>query len=649
MGFLSDLTGACLRAAARRWPADIRDDMAREWAAELDALRRQHGTGWRRLAFAVSLAVTPLSYDENGAPRGGWEWLRTGATLRSASRLLFAGAFGLGIAIAVGMAIGTLIDNGNDHDDTYWLLAGMLVSAVTAVLMTGYAVVAGRWAGARAAPEPGPAGSLGLAATAVLPFTFLLPFFFAVRTEQPFPMFLLVTAAWTVMSLALVAGTVRAAAAGRRTRARVVAWAGVPLIAALSGVPLLVGGVPESRAGSVAGMAEVACFVLPWTVCTVTFARVAVRRWSVRVASVAPQIEPRTSYPMIDPLAWRRMTPQRVLLSALAAVAAAVWAVGVTVWQPLSEPAHFADATGENNTYWARELRWGALVAVVLLLVVIVRGDRRATRGVLLGGVAWLAIDIQLDRIDPASGTVALALAAVVAALAGCAAAGAVTAVPRPRVLLTVAAVAAVMSSLTTATESPTDVEPELNLGSAIVGSLLAAVAVAAAVRAAGSVSRTRAVAGLAAGVGAAAGPCLLRARYPQPADGRLYGVLLFTALLLLAVVVLAGPRPRAARQWLRYPVALLTGAVTFPLMLFPLIVMSVALPAGRVFTALAGNPPIHGADEDVVKVLLAVPIGWALGRLLWNPAFGRRLFPRVPRPGAPTPVPVLVPPDHAS
>jgi hypothetical protein len=634
MGILTGLTGACLRAATRRWPADVRDDMAREWAAELGALEQQHGTGWRRLAFAISLAVTPLSYDEDGAPRGGWEWPRAGTALRSASRLLFAGAFGLGVAIAVGMAFGTLIDYSADHDGDYGLLAGTLVSAVTAALMTGYAVVTGRWAGARAAPEPGPAGSLGVAATAVLPFSFLLPFFLTLRTEQTFP--LLVTAVWTVASLTLVAATVRAAAAGRRVRARVVAWAGVPLIAALSSVPLLAGGVPEFSAYLVAGMVDVAGFVLPWTVCTVAFARVAVRRWSAPVASVAPQAEPRISYPVT-----RAVTPQRALLAVLAAVGAAVWAVGVTVWQPLSEPEHFAGATGENNTYWARELRWGALVAVVLLLVVYVHGDRRATRGVLLGGVAWLAIDIQLDRIDPASGTVAFAIVAAVAAIAGCAAAGAVTAVPRPQVLLTVATVAAVMSSLITITESPTDVEPELNLGSAIVGSLLAAVAVAAAVRAAGHVGRTRAVVGLAAGVAAAAGPCLLRARYPQPADGRLYGALLFAALLLLTVVVLAGPRPRAARQWLRYPVALVIGGVTFPLMLFPLVFIAIALPAGRLFTALAGNPPVNGADSDMVYVLLAVPIGWALGRLLRNPAFGRRLLPPAPRPVAPTPVPV--------
>jgi hypothetical protein len=635
MGFLTDLTDACLRAAARRWPADVRDDLAREWAAELGALERQHGTGWRRLAFAVSLAVTPLSYDEDGAPRGGWEWLRAGTPLRSASRLLFAGAFGLGVAIAVGMAIGTLIDYRADHDDTYWVLARTLTSAVTAVLMTGYAVVAGRWAGGGAAPEPGPAGSLGLAATAVLPFTVLFPFFLTVRTDQAFPVSLLVTLAWTVASLALVAATVRAAAAGRRTRARVVAWAGVPLVATLSGVSLLVARGPEASAYLVVGMADVACFVLPWTVCTVAFARVAVRRWSAPMTSVAPQPEPRIADPVTGAPVWWRVTPQRALLAALAAVAAAVWAVGVTVWQPLSEPAHFADATGENNTYWARELRWGALVAVVLLLIVYVRGDRRATRGVLLGGVAWLAIDLQLDRFDPASGTVALAIVAAVAAIAGCAAAGAVTAVPRPQVLLTVATVAAVMSSLTTITESPTDVEPALNLGSAIVGSLLAAVAVAAAVRAAGSVGRTRAVVGLAAGVAAAAGPCLLRARYPQPADGRIFGVLLFAALLLLAVVVLAGPRPRAARQWLRYPFALAIGAVALPLMLFPLVVMAMALPVGRLFTALAGNPPIHGADSDIVYVLLAVPIGWALGRLLRNAAFGGRLFPQAPRPVA--------------
>ncbi|MBG0568702.1 hypothetical protein [Actinoplanes aureus] len=46
----------------------------------------------------------------------------------------------------------------------------------------------------------------------------------------------------------------------------------------------------------------------------------------------------------------------RLVMVTLAAVSAVVWALGVTVLQPLSEPTG-PDFFGENNTYWARELR----------------------------------------------------------------------------------------------------------------------------------------------------------------------------------------------------------------------------------------------------------------------------------------------------
>jgi hypothetical protein len=49
-------------SAARRWPAHLRDDVAREWVAELHALGHDAGVSaatraWRRVRFATSLAV----------------------------------------------------------------------------------------------------------------------------------------------------------------------------------------------------------------------------------------------------------------------------------------------------------------------------------------------------------------------------------------------------------------------------------------------------------------------------------------------------------------------------------------------------------------------------------------------------------------
>ncbi|WP_247658702.1 hypothetical protein [Micromonospora sp. U56] len=71
---------ALLRAAARRWPVVLRDDLRREWTAELHVLA-EAGQRVRMLRFAASLAASRA-----GAPlvdRAGWrrQVRRTAATL----------------------------------------------------------------------------------------------------------------------------------------------------------------------------------------------------------------------------------------------------------------------------------------------------------------------------------------------------------------------------------------------------------------------------------------------------------------------------------------------------------------------------------------------------------------------------------------
>jgi hypothetical protein len=56
-----------LRAATRRWPADLRAEMLREWSAELTALPSR----WRRWRFAISLAFSP-AVEEAGQPARTW-------------------------------------------------------------------------------------------------------------------------------------------------------------------------------------------------------------------------------------------------------------------------------------------------------------------------------------------------------------------------------------------------------------------------------------------------------------------------------------------------------------------------------------------------------------------------------------------------
>ncbi|MBW6435693.1 hypothetical protein KZ829_18280 [Actinoplanes hulinensis] len=310
--------------------------------------------------------------------------------------------------------------------------------------------------------------------------------------------------------------------------------------------------------------------------------------------------------------AGRRTMVERAVLLSLAAVSAAMWAVGVTILQPLSEPEG-PDAYGENNTYWARELRWGALIALILMVIVCARGDRRATRAVWAGGLLWFGADLGLDRIDQDSGTMRLAIGAAVVSLAGCAAVRAVSRMPRTGTLLTTATVAAVASGLVTITESPTDIEVALHLGSAAVGSLLASVAVAAAVRAAAVVSPTR----VAVGVLLTTVPWLLRYVSPQPSAGRVIGAYAFTVLLVVIVAAIA------LRRDDHTPVAVIA-ALVLPVSWLPLTLATIVLRIGAPFTALAANPPVNTADEDVVLILVAIPIGLILGRILWAFASSR-------------------------
>ncbi|SCE88279.1 hypothetical protein GA0074695_1861 [Micromonospora viridifaciens] len=51
------LAGFLLRSAVRRWPAELRDELSREWQAELHVLA-ERGERWRMLTFAASLAAS---------------------------------------------------------------------------------------------------------------------------------------------------------------------------------------------------------------------------------------------------------------------------------------------------------------------------------------------------------------------------------------------------------------------------------------------------------------------------------------------------------------------------------------------------------------------------------------------------------------
>ena len=112
------LAHTLVTAAARRWPADLREDLTQEWHAELDAL----GPSWRSLTFAASLAVSPAVEEADEEPatwaQRGAEWAAPAAVTLLAAALfnavhlaqgrfgVIAGAVALAAAAAVMVTVG---------------------------------------------------------------------------------------------------------------------------------------------------------------------------------------------------------------------------------------------------------------------------------------------------------------------------------------------------------------------------------------------------------------------------------------------------------------------------------------------------------------------------------------------------------------
>lgn len=91
-------TELLLELAARRWPTEVRDDLRREWAAELHVLA-ESGHRTRMLGFAVSLAVS-----RTGAPIVDRRLMR-GRVGRTAAALLLSPFACVGIVLGGAFAL----------------------------------------------------------------------------------------------------------------------------------------------------------------------------------------------------------------------------------------------------------------------------------------------------------------------------------------------------------------------------------------------------------------------------------------------------------------------------------------------------------------------------------------------------------------
>jgi hypothetical protein len=297
----------------------------------------------------------------------------------------------------------------------------------------------------------------------------------------------------------------------------------------------------------------------------------------------------------------------------LASAAAVVWAYGMTVLEPLNEPGSpWHDESVGNNTYWAREIRWCAILAAVAALIVVVDGNRRRSAYLGAGAVAWLGVDLLADRTNLHAGAFwPTALIAVVAVT---------LAAVRPsgdggrRALTTAMVLCAATAPVTAVIESPTDGEPALVPSRLIAAALLCAAAVLCAFAAAPVLSWVRVGAGTVLGAGAWA---VLAAGHGSLIVSWLAGSSLIAGTWLVG------------REWRGLAIAA-TG-VLGTVIAYPLLVMMIGFAgwqSGRPFTALAGNPPINSADTDLVLTMIVILAGAVFTAF---PPLARRLQARQP------------------
>ncbi|WP_329007518.1 hypothetical protein OG271_17430 [Micromonospora rifamycinica] len=283
----------------------------------------------------------------------------------------------------------------------------------------------------------------------------------------------------------------------------------------------------------------------------------------------------------------------------LAALAVVCWAVGTTRWQPLTEPVGpWAERLPGEHTYWARDLRFLALTAVVAGLVLAGGGRRPSTlRAVLLGGGALVA-DVAVDRADPTGPGATVLLVAVGWLAVGITATLGVRgdAAPGPdrAVLAGLPVVTAVLVLVAVSTRSPTGREPELGPAVLVTGLLLLASTVVGALAAAPGPVRPRLA--VAVGMAVVGGVGLPLVRPVGPAD-RLFPAAVLGAVLLVGVALLTRPWPDGRPAWRRH-VLLVPVTVVVPLALLSgALLVSAALRLGAPLTTLAGNSPIAGPD----------------------------------------------------
>ncbi|MEH1053712.1 hypothetical protein V6U89_00625 [Micromonospora sp. CPCC 206171] len=337
----------------------------------------------------------------------------------------------------------------------------------------------------------------------------------------------------------------------------------------------------------------------------------------------------------------RALRPVAGLL--LAASAVVLWAVGMTVLQPLTEPVGpWPERLAGINTYWARDVRFLAILLVVLGLVLAGGGDRRWTHPALVLGAGAVVADVLLDRAD-----VTGVPATVLLVAGGWAAVGLLAAFlvrrhgrsgrpvhwQRRRALGMAASVAATLVVVAGALRSPTDREPELTSACLAAAGLSLAASVGCALAAASAPGRERRWWAFGLALAGAAGLAVGRL---LPPGHRWWPVLALGVVLLTGTTLVSWDRPGGRPLWRRHAMAAVAMLLGLPTVGWLALLAQAALPVGAVLTDGAGNIAVDAMDTDVLFSLAGLLTGLVLGLLLaWPNALGHPAGGQ-PRPEAP-------------
>lgn len=420
-----NLSHRLLAFAARRWPADIRRELRREWEAEMHAIRHDMSASpllrsLRGLRFAFSLAASPPAEDENGVPRG-WRELLPERGRRLAPALLLVVATVVVAALGSVLPAMVFIFSRGMRTDLY----GNPSQSTTATWSLGTAVVlmaaVVAFAGVRLAarlPMPSAAKVFGIVAATLLVLWFVAPGWPGyMRPDDRSALILdvIALAAWGTVMFAATAVATRLLRRGPWAAIAVgaVALIVLDLAAMLMTLPFANGefsagdhgpsavvdfahgplwfplSLVSAEPGASGNVADdvIAVGLNAWMSVLVAVTAFAVG-YALRSRRAGSPVAAHAAAPAVTATAVRGLVPARWAAGAIGVVAMGFWAAALNV------------APGENFAPIVAELRLAALLTVVLSGAVVLTGLGRPLLAAGIAAPLLLGLDIAVDRLD---------------------------------------------------------------------------------------------------------------------------------------------------------------------------------------------------------------------------------------------------------